>query len=84
MRLVASQQRRIQSLKEELKKLRTNVVERVQNSWVIEQRYTRLLNERNRLRPRLVNDEEDLRKLKAEERRREGNNNRDRLWGVGF
>jgi chromosome segregation ATPase len=85
MRLVASQRRRIQSLEEELEELRENAVARVQDGWMIEQRYNRLLDERNRLRARLANDEEDLRRLRAEERRRDGdNNNRDRMSGVGF
>ena len=85
MQLVASQRRRIQSLEEELEELRKNAVSRVQDGWMIEQRYNRLLDERNRLRARLANDEEDLRRLRAEERRREGdNNNRDRMSGVGF
>ena len=65
--------------------MRENAVSRVQDNWMIEQRYNRLLDERNRLRARLANDEEDLRRLRAEERRREGdNNNRDRMSGVGF
>jgi chromosome segregation ATPase len=82
---VASQRRRIQSLEEELEELRENAVARVQDRWMIEQQYNRLLDERNRLRARLANDEEDLRRLRAEERRREGdNNNRDRMSGVGF
>ena len=42
------------------------------------------MDERNRLRARLANDEEDLRRLRAEERRREEDNNKDRLSGVGF
>ena len=85
MRLVASQRRRIQSLEEELEELRENAVARVQDRWMIEQQYNRLLDERNRLRTRLANDEEDLRRLRAEEKRREGdNNNRDRMSGVGF
>ena len=85
MRLVALQQRRIQSLEEELEELRENAVERVQNSWMIEQQYTRLLDEKNKLRARLANDEEELKRLRAEERRREiDNNNGDRLLGVGF
>jgi chromosome segregation ATPase len=82
---VASQRRRIQSLEEELEELRENAVARVQDRWMIEQQYNRLLDERNRLRARLANDEEDLRRLRAEERRRDGdNNNRDRMSGVGF
>jgi chromosome segregation ATPase len=83
--LVTSLRRRIQSLETELEELRANAVARVQDSWMLEQRYTRLLEERNRLRARLANDEEELRRLRAEERRREGdNNNRDRMSGVGF
>ena len=82
---MASQRRKIQSLETELEELRENVVSRVQDNWMIEQRYNQLLDERNRLRARLANDEEDLRRLRAEERRREGdNNNRDRMSGVGF
>ncbi|CAG8834163.1 29873_t:CDS:1, partial [Racocetra persica] len=80
MRLVASQRRRIQSLETELEELRTNAVTRVQDRWMLEQQYTRLLEKRNRLRARLANDEEELRRLRAEERRRErNNNNRDRM-----
>ncbi|CAG8838710.1 11403_t:CDS:1, partial [Racocetra persica] len=72
--------RRIQSLKTELVELRANVVSRVQDGWILEQRYTRLLDERNSLRVRLANDEEELRRLRVEERRREGNNsNRNRM-----
>jgi chromosome segregation ATPase len=83
--LVTSLRRRIQSLETELEELRANAVARVQDGWMLEQRYTRLLEERNRLRARLANDEEELRRLRAEERRREGdNNNRDRMSGVGF
>ncbi|CAG8850035.1 29495_t:CDS:1, partial [Racocetra persica] len=59
----------------ELVELRANAVSRVQDRWMLEQQYNRLLDERNRLRERLANDEEDLRRLRAEERRREGNNN---------
>ena len=82
---MASQRRRIQSLEEELEELRKNAVARVQDGWMIEQQYNQLLDERNRLRARLANDEEDLRRLRAEERRREGdNNNRNRMSGVGF
>jgi len=82
---VASQRRKIQNLEEELEELRENAVTRVQDRWMLEERYTRLLNERNRLRARLENYEEDLRRLRAEGRRREGNNgSRDRLSGVGF
>ncbi|CAG8828930.1 32800_t:CDS:2, partial [Racocetra persica] len=60
--------RRIQSLETELVELRANVVSRVQDG----------------LRARLANDEEELRRLRTEERRREGNNNRDRISGFGF
>ncbi|CAG8851244.1 34534_t:CDS:2, partial [Racocetra persica] len=39
-------------------------------------------NERNRLRARLANEEKDLRRLRVEKRRREGNNsNRNRMSG---
>ncbi|CAG8841552.1 14848_t:CDS:2, partial [Racocetra persica] len=61
MQLVASQRRRIQSLETELEELRANAVTRVQDGWILEQQYTRLLEERNRLRARLANDEEELR-----------------------
>ncbi|CAG8823146.1 20748_t:CDS:2, partial [Racocetra persica] len=85
MWLVASQRRRIQSLETELEELRANAVTRVQDRWMLEQRYTWLLKERNRLRARLANDEEELRRLRVEERRREGNNNnRNRISGFGF
>ncbi|CAG8824559.1 11468_t:CDS:2, partial [Racocetra persica] len=80
--LVALQRRRIQSLETELVELRANAVSRVQNGWMLEQWYNRLLDERNRLRARLANDEEELRRLKTEERRRKrNNNNRDRISG---
>ncbi|CAG8836571.1 22346_t:CDS:2, partial [Racocetra persica] len=73
-------QRRIQSLETELKELRANAVTRVQDGWMLEQQYTRLLEERNRLRARLANDEEELKRLRAEERRKErNNNNRNRM-----
>ncbi|CAG8851515.1 28585_t:CDS:1, partial [Racocetra persica] len=74
--------RRIQSLETKLVELRANAVSRVQDEWMLEQQYTRLLKERNRLRARLANDEKELRRLRAEERRRErNNNNRDRISG---
>ncbi|CAG8848882.1 6360_t:CDS:1, partial [Racocetra persica] len=64
----------------ELVELRAKVVSRVQDGWMLEQRYNRLLDERNSLRVRLANDEEELRRLRAEERRRKGNNsNRNRM-----
>ena len=84
LQLVASQRRRIQNLEEELEECRSNAVLRVQDRWMLEERYTRLLNERNRLRARLENYEEDLRRLWAEEKRDKNNDNRDRLLGVGF
>ncbi|CAG8842640.1 3062_t:CDS:2, partial [Racocetra persica] len=61
LRLVASQRRRIQSLETELVELRANTVLRVQDGWMLEQWYNRLLDERNSLRIRLANDEEELR-----------------------
>ncbi|CAG8851121.1 16877_t:CDS:1, partial [Racocetra persica] len=72
--------RRIQSLEIELVELRANAVSRVQDGWMLEQRYNRLLDEGNSLRVRLANDEEKLRRLRVEERKREGNNsNRNRM-----
>ncbi|CAG8845139.1 34770_t:CDS:2, partial [Racocetra persica] len=50
LRLVVSQRRRIQSLETELVELRANAVSKVQDGWMLEQRYNRLLDERNRLR----------------------------------
>ncbi|CAG8801741.1 17003_t:CDS:1, partial [Racocetra fulgida] len=72
--------RRIQELEEELEECRSNAVLRVQDRWMLEERCTRLLNERNRLRARLENCEEELRRLRGERRREDDDNgNRDRL-----
>ncbi|CAG8842601.1 13159_t:CDS:1, partial [Racocetra persica] len=72
--------RRIQSLETKLEELRANAITRVHDRWMLKQRYTWLLEERNRLRARLANNVEELRRLRAEERRREkNNNNRNRI-----
>lgn len=84
LRLVASQRRIIESLEEELEECRTSAVSRVQDGWMLEQKYARLLEERNRLRARLENYEEDLRRFRTEERRRNENDSRNRVLGFGF